>query len=155
MLTSSFNLRTLIPVLAVILLCTCQKEEDIVDIELVEYLSRFQDEAKLRGITIDYRERPIEARLELHDQDVNLGWCNYDIKQPKIIFNTLFWSILDDLDKEKLVFHELGHCILSRDHLDDQRADDRCKSIMHSGQVCSDDYSLETRQTYLDELFLR
>ncbi len=127
----------------------------MVDDDLAGYLVRFQEEAQLRGIIVDYDKHPVEARLELHEENINLGWCSNNQGEPKVIFNTLFWSILSDLDKEKLVFHELGHCILKRSHLDTSTSDGRCTSIMHSGQACADDYSTATRSGYLDELFLR
>lgn len=135
---------------------SCQKDNNLVDSPLQRYLDAFRDEAATRGIEVDYEASPVEARLELHDGNVRLGWCNYNTSSPdQVVINTLFWEILDDLEKEKLVFHELGHCILKRPHLDSIRDDGRCKSIMHSGQKCSDNYSLNTRSDYLDELFLR
>ncbi|MDH3651716.1 MAG: hypothetical protein OEQ53_18675 [Saprospiraceae bacterium] len=134
----------------------CEKEPDLVDPELRQYLVAFQEEAASRGIKVDYVKKPIEARIELHENDVQLGWCNYDFDtQNMITINNLFWPILDDFDKEKLVFHELGHCVLFRSHLDVKTDDGFCKSIMHSGQSCADNYSSETRKQYLDELFLR
>lgn len=129
-------------------------EEQIVDEDLSPYLERFKTEAALRNITIDYDRKPIEARLETHQKEVALGWCNHDFDNPnKVIVNLVFWNILDDFEKEKLIFHELGHCVLDRPHLDRIRGDGFCKSIMHSGQACADNYSPDTRQAYLDELF--
>lgn len=134
----------------------CRKEADLIDAPLQVYLDNFKEEASFRGITVDYSERQVEARLQLHDSDIRLGWCDYQESDPdRIVINTLFWEILDDLEKEKLVFHELGHCVLKRPHLDVLGEDGRCKSIMHSGQKCSDNYTQLTRAAYLDELFLR
>lgn len=134
----------------------CSKEPDLVDAELKIYLERFREEGSLRGINIDYEKRPVEARIELHENDIQLGWCNFDFEtQHMIIINNLFWPILNDLEKEKLVFHELGHCVLGRAHLDEEDQTGLCKSIMHSGQACADNYSAQTRERYLDELFLR
>lgn len=141
--------------LFLLLLISCHKE-GLVDEPLQHYLQLFSEEASRRGIVVNYKNRPVEARLELHDDSARLGWCNYHDDQPdQIIINTFYWSILDDFEKEKLVFHELGHCILNRAHLDEVRSDGHCKSIMQSGQRCADNYSAETRDQYLDELFLR
>lgn len=150
-------LRVLPVLLIVLVLNACHKEQEpgLVDVPLRGYLDAFVQEASLRGITVDYTNRPIEARLQLHADNTRLGWCDYNSDQPNLItINTLFWDILDDWEKEKLVFHELGHCILNRPHLDEKREDGHCLSIMHSGQSCSDDYTQQTRETYLDELFL-
>jgi hypothetical protein len=141
--------------LSLLLIGACHKESGLIDDPLKPYLESFRQEALSRGITIDYGRRQIEARLQLHSDNVRLGWCDYNYDQPDlIIINTFYWDILDDLEKEKLVFHELGHCVLNRPHLDELRQDGHCKSIMHSGQKCSDDYTDESRSTYLDELFL-
>lgn len=149
-------LRSLIFLLLVLFSLQCSKEPDLVDAELRIYLERFKEEAADRGVTVDYEEQPVEARIELHERDVQLGWCNYDFEtQNMITINNLFWPILNDFEKEKLVFHELGHCVLYRTHLDEQDQTGLCKSIMHSGQACADNYSVKTRERYLDELFQR
>jgi len=59
------------------------------------------------------------------------------------------------MQKERLVFHELGHCVLNRSHLETVGTDGHCLSIMNSAQRCSDNYNAQTREKYLDELFLR
>ncbi len=147
---------SLIFLLCLIISLQCSKEPDLVDAELRIYLERFREEAAVRGIEVDYKTEPVEARIELHERDVQLGWCNYDFEtQNMITINNLFWPILNDFEKEKLVFHELGHCVLYRTHLDEQDQAGLCKSIMHSGQACADNYSVNTRERYLDELFLR
>lgn len=141
--------------LSLLMMGACHKEAGLVDSPLKTYLEAFKQEALVRGITIDYSIRQIEARLQLHEDNARLGWCDYNYDQPDlIVINTFYWEILDDFEKEKLVFHELGHCVLNRPHLDEVRQDGRCKSIMHSGQKCSDDYTNGSRDTYLDELFL-
>lgn len=135
---------------------SCSKESQLVDKPLREYLNIFEVEAMKRGIKVDYGKNPVEVRLELHNDSARLGWCNYHSDRPDlIIINAFYWDLLNDLEKEKLVFHELGHCILNRSHLDAIQQDGYCKSIMQSGQRCADNYNIDTRSSYLDELFLR
>ena len=56
----------------------------------------------------------------------------------------------------QIVFHELGHCVLVRDHLDDADSEGNCLSMMHSGLGdCEFRYNGSTRNVYLDELFSR
>ena len=139
-----------------LVLSGCKKEDANVDAGLKKYLDSFEYEASIRNLKISFDETPVEARLELHENDLRLGWCEIKpARIDKIIINLWFWDLFDELDKEKLVYHELGHCILSRSHQDELKNNGRCKSIMQSGQHCSDDYTLETREAYLDELFLR
>ncbi len=56
--------------------------------------------------------------------------------------------------REFVVFHELGHCDLGRDHRDEAFDNGVCVSIMRSGLGdCRDYYHPRTREGYLDELF--
>jgi hypothetical protein len=140
----------------ILLLLGCSKDSDLVDRSLQGYLDDFRKEALKRGFKVDYDTKQIEARLELHQDNSNLGWCNFNADVPnQIVINSYYWDVLDGLEKEKLIFHELGHCVLNRPHYDATRVDGRCKSIMHSGQRCSDDYNPSNRTAYLDELFFR
>ena len=142
--------------LMLILFTSCSKDEELVDEIFKDLLTSFQEEGMARNIIVDYQNKPVEVRFENHPDDIRLGWCIHDFDgYNTITINALFWDIMKELDKEKLVFHELGHCVLNRPHLDRIRPDGFCYSIMHSGQACSDNYSLETREAYIDELFLR
>jgi hypothetical protein len=45
------------------------------------------------------------------------GVCEWaDNTTPKITVNQRIWNTLNDYDKQEVVFHELGHCILKRVH---------------------------------------
>lgn len=35
---------------------------------------------------------------------------------PRIIVNQRIWNTLNDYDKQEVIFHELGHCVLRRIH---------------------------------------
>ena len=65
-----------------------------------------------------------------------------------------FWNRSSELYKEFVVFHELGHCVLDRNHKEDKDSRGRCLSIMRSGLGdCLDAYSSANRTYYLNELF--
>ncbi len=45
------------------------------------------------------------------------GVCEWaDNETPKITVNERIWNTLNDYDKQEVIFHELGHCILKRIH---------------------------------------
>ncbi len=45
------------------------------------------------------------------------GVCEWaDNQTPKITVNERIWNTLNDYDKQEVIFHELGHCILKRVH---------------------------------------
>lgn len=142
----------------ILLLWSCQKEEPVqafVDEELQEYFDRFQAEGQLRGNTVDFNLIKVEGYLSNTLAPSISGQCQHDPSHPdRVLINATFWNRATTIEKEFLVFHELGHCYLQRPHLDTRDSRGYCLSIMHSGAtVCRNNYSDVTRQSYLDELF--
>ena len=138
-------------------LAACQTEEakpsvEIND-ELLPYFERFESEATSRGI-----EAPVttlvSGKLTDIDGDV-VGQCEHYTNSPNtVLIDQQYWQNATDLEKEYLLFHELGHCYLERSHLDSKDASGKCLSIMQSGQGnCRMNYNSSTRTAYLDELF--
>ena len=126
-----------------------------VDESLWEYFARFEEEASRRGIKLDLREERISGEIsDLHEEDI-AGQCNYSAFFPnEIIIDREFWDEVSDRAREFVVFHELGHCSLGRDHREDAFTNGTCRSIMRSGvEDCRDNYRPATRSAYLDELF--
>ncbi len=141
---------------AVMISLSCS-EEDILetDAELLPYFEIFQKEAGIRGFDVDYEAARIEGLLQdIPDASIQ-GQCFRNEEKPrKVIIDINFWNNADELDKQFIVFHELGHCFLNRDHLDTTRPDGLCTSIMHSNPgACNFQLTELTREGYLDELF--
>lgn len=140
---------------SLLLISACSQEADQVFIEdeLNDYFLRFQAEAALRGITVDFDQAQIEGYLDDIEIENASGACQQG--EPSfILVDRDWWAAADDLEKEFLIFHELGHCFLLREHLDTQDDDGVCLSMMHStSTVCDNQYDLDTRDEYLDELF--
>ena len=111
-----------------ILFWSCNKDNvHIVDPAFVAYLDLFQQEALNRGVDV---------------------WGELEV------LNISYWNKATDIEREVLLFHELGHCILGRSHLDDKTARSQCVSIMRSSSgICRMEYNANTRGDYLDELF--
>ena len=85
-----------------------------------------------------------------------LGVCVRNDDEPnRVAVDQEAWSTASQSIRELIVFHELGHCVLNREHLDDEQ-DGVCVSIMTSS-LDGCEISLEdeaVREEYLDELFL-
>lgn len=45
------------------------------------------------------------------------GICEWaDNETPRITINQRIWNTLSDYDRQEVIFHELGHCVLKRIH---------------------------------------
>ncbi len=136
-------------------MCSCNPEPEVlIDSNLQPYVDRFVEEAAQRNMAIDFEELGIEIRLENLDPGV-AGQCYTRSESGNlIVIDRVIWLSKDDLEKEWLLFHELGHCQLGRSHEDETDTAGFCKSIMHSSaEVCNMNEDESLRSIYLDELF--
>jgi hypothetical protein len=161
----------------ILLLWACEKSSEPllyqVDPTIEVYINKFVEEAALRGITI--KKENLIAEFTAERTNEVCGQCltskkNIEKNQRKITINnsSLCWGTAPNENKEALVFHELGHCLLNRPHKDDLFANSAPASIMFSNNVgpyqpCQ--YSLggsnngadcnftARRKYYIDELF--
>ena len=110
----------LIPILFLNLL-SCKKETDgkivsgYVDgyqASLEPYIDAFKDSLVDAGLAPDFTGLTVVFTTDLASNI--LGTCYRASKLVKI--NQTLWSRLTPGDREELIFHELGHCILYRDH---------------------------------------
>ena len=162
------NLAFIFTILALLVLSACTEDEVVeeiappepigypgVDESLWTYFERFEEEGRQRGIAIDLRSARITGMLEEIERNRVLGQCNYRRgNQNHVTVDEGFWNQTSDLGREFVVFHELGHCFLLRDHLESAFANGACTSIMRSGTgSCRDNYNRFTRDAYLEELF--
>lgn len=145
---------------AVLFTMACEKESSIETSALVSpseveaIFESFEAEAAKRGINISIATKEIYAVFD-DLPDNKIGQCSYTSHSPrKITLDRTYWQRAGSIDKEYLVFHELGHCYLERSHDDSQNSLGNCNSIMNSGTSdCRNNYSARNRNLYLDELF--
>lgn len=127
----------------------------IVDARLVEYFQSFEYEASLRGVEIDYDAFPVFGHIRnIQEADI-AGTCSYDSHNPNVVTIDLeYWNAASPSRREMVVFHELGHCVLGRGHLETAFANGICATVMNSGTSgCVVAYNNQNRDYYLDELF--
>ncbi len=83
-----------------------------------------------------------------------IGVCYYPFR--KIEINKLYWDKASDTEKEMLIFHELGHCELHRDHnksfILDNNNNEIPESLMYPKMFNPNIY-LNYRDYYIMELF--
>ena len=125
-----------------------------VDPNLQTYFDSFESAAKVRGIEVDLSSEGISAFLLSINEGSVIGKCSSKGDNKTITIDSDFWRSASHFERELVVFHELGHCYLQRNHLDTANGDGTCKSMMHSGLTdCRSNYNSLTRTRYLDELF--
>lgn len=132
-----------------------------VDSTFLPYLNRFDSLAAIRGKF--FNERTNGLIIEFANlTDNNAGLTHYE-KPIRIQIDRTYWNEISnypgaDVMKEDLIFHELGHGLLNRNHLNDVLENDDWKSLMCGGtQVNNRPWNINyrgiRREYYINELF--
>jgi len=126
-----------------------------VDERLWEYFEEFEAEAEERGLEYNLNNFNLIGSIEDIHEDGVAGTCSYGFRSPRdVTIDLPFWQGSGYFGREMVVFHELGHCILDRDHSEATTGNGFCASIMRSGTGnCRTLYNNQNREYYLDELF--
>ena len=145
--------------------------EEIKKYEVSEAFSRYVEQFKIYSKEIG-RYQKIDDLIIKFDYSLNyptLGTCTESYfekieflkrkvyKTPKIDINPVTWSYMSEAERESLIFHELGHCLLNRGHDNSEKYDleygsNIPNSIMHQYAISSAFY--ENRYDhYIKELF--
>lgn len=137
---------------------TYQDTQTAIDPTFDVYVQRFIQEGKARGLDIDLESKNITIQFTNIDQQESpnvVGMCSYDGHfHNDITIDLAFWQPASDLQKEFILFHELGHCYLYRAHRSDALSNGLCASIMRGAEPgCTDNYNEATRNYYINELF--
>lgn len=154
-----FNYFYLMVFLFTFLLSGCAKEKvnNIPD-EFVDLVLEFIDEGERRGVSLNYEDLGLTISLEENlDDPPLLGYCKSRKNSKTVVISREFWESrnISFESKKSLLFHELGHCLLGREHRSDTIIANICSSIMKPGTAdCVE--ILGSRiwwDYYLDELF--
>jgi hypothetical protein len=169
-----FLLASLISLLASMILSGCSKDADLVDLVVVynvpaeyqPFVDTFIYEASIRGYSIE-----IENLIINYDESLEAPHCakcnSNDIEkntQKIVSINPNISCVFTSEQREVLVFHELGHCVLGRLHDNGRLPNGDFKSLMNENDLSvysSCVYPVDNgpcdhrfkRSYYLDELF--
>ncbi len=116
--------------------------------ELQPYVDTFLAHAIEQGHPV-YVETLAADFAEIDDE--TLGTCGIEDGVPTIEINQEDWPNMNDTARETLMYHELGHCLLGRNHNDAKRGDTPV-SIMASHAFAYKLYEAY-KADYLYELF--
>ncbi|MDH3649349.1 MAG: hypothetical protein OEQ53_06675 [Saprospiraceae bacterium] len=147
--------------LLTLLLCVaCTKEETVTKFDVnippavQPYIDLFLSEAAARDRAIDLSDFGLDITFQQDLEGDLAAYCS----QGEIVISQQSWDARSDNKREAMIFHELGHCILHREHLNAFLPNDEWFSIMRgdplpAGRTSSINYSGVRRQYYIDELF--
>ncbi len=143
---------SLIVCLGVIVLYTSCIDEpsNEIDPSLQPYVDQFFEEAQNRNLDMSPEDYSFSVKF---GEKQHLGVCSTASKE--ILINDFYWRGFSELERQYVMFHELGHCILDRLHDNAALPNGECKSIMNALGECrenQDNYNV-WRTYYLDELF--
>ena len=145
-----------------VLLTNCNKSKNkFVEKDLEVYVDRFFAEAELRGIAVTDEDLEVVFSDLSAEGVCGLGHFRFegtDLRKVEINPDFFCWGFHDDLGRESLVFHELGHAILRRVHVNTTLSNGLPATMMCDGNTCNifnfyDQYTQGKRKYYLDKLF--
>ena len=154
-------LKSILFVLTIALYSCNDPHEYNVDQEFARYVAQFEQEAAKRGQSLNLQTQGLIIEFA-NLKDGKAGLCHYE-KPIRIEIDRTYWNAIGkknggDLMRENLIFHELGHGILNRKHLNSTRENDDWKSLMCGGTKVDNrtwniNYRGMRRTYYVDELF--
>lgn len=116
------------------------------DSEVSPYINEFLDIGQVQNLPeteVILGEVPGEA----------IGVCNhYSNGKKQIILDHSYWNQATEVEKTILVWHELGHCVLDRRHMDIMLPDTCPYSIMYYQQFDTNCFD-KHYDHYVQELF--
>jgi len=140
--------------------CKDSKEYSV-DSSFTKYLLRFESEGASRGHKFDPQSTGLI--IEFGNLSNNEAGLTHFEKPIRIQIDKTYWDDISksagaDLMMEDLIFHELGHGLLKRDHLNTILKNGDWKSIMCGGEKVNNrswniNYRGIRRSYYIDELF--
>jgi Zn-dependent peptidase ImmA (M78 family) len=121
-----------------------------------DYITKFENDSIIYGRPTKIQELVIQfGDLRGYREEKNVvGLCQraYNFQPPIITIDLNYWQQITDAEKEWLVYHELGHCILNREHREDRIRENNCvASVMYpkTEYACYENL----QDYYLKELF--
>lgn len=144
------------------MICCLAVAWDASDKNVREHLAEFDSQYAMRVPSRELyypRQTIVMVVEEFADDDRCWGeqviglCCGVTHNTVLVRFRESWWLRASRWEREQLAMHELGHCILGRDH-DDAMRGKLPASIMNSELTMEDDeYNGDTREPWLTELF--
>jgi hypothetical protein len=123
---------------------------------LEPYVSKFVADALIQGVDVlsDMKNPKLEIRIESLDAwgSTTIGLCETAGNLRRVTFDPDFWNQVSETQRELLVHHELGHCVLYRAHTTAKLTSGAVASLMYPIIMSSSTYT-SNYDYYQKELF--
>lgn len=125
-----------------------------VDPELSQYVTRFQQAASDNGHAMPISDLSLSfGQVDTAGESGGRGVCVVAAGEtPTVTISADAWAASTEAEREELVFHELGHCLLSLQHVAGVNSQGIPESIMDPTAITGAIYS-QNRAYYLSTLF--
>ncbi|MEM8887011.1 MAG: hypothetical protein AAGD28_03420 [Bacteroidota bacterium] len=134
----------------------------IVPSEFDTYVDAFVEAGAERGLNIDLEEEGIELRMVTAISGNRIASCEPNEKPALIRIQEAYWNVSGERERHRLIFEQLGRCVLNRTDRETLSEDHEFLSIIHGEGTPDSDINLVNRvfnvwgfrwDYYLDELF--
>lgn len=146
---------TLFVLVTMISACAVQKIPETltytVDSEVEPYVQAFVKEAAKHGASLTQLDKLHVLFVPSFNGQTFIATCTQYYQKPTIHISEAQWSNKSEIEKEIIMFHELGHCLLLKGH-NETVIQSIPTSIMFPIQLDEGIYE-PRRQDYLNELF--
>lgn len=116
------------------------------------FVDSFVHQAKIRGLDVTPQLTEMSFLFGNIGKDQITGTCN--LKSHIVVLDSIWWDKYSSTNREFLVAHELGHCVLGRKHTDSITPRFECVSIMRGEVDCWCNFASQNwKKYYYDELF--
>lgn len=142
-------------IMVLILLVSCgsapppSKDNDAVQEEFKPYYSEFIDDLNLRNRRVSYSG--IAIKFDKMKSSNNVGECHYSYPKHTVKINRTFWDVSSNTTKKIIIYHELGHCMLYKEHSEKLNSINQPVSIMYP-RVLYASVFLRDELQYINEL---
>ena len=129
------------------------EQHSYIDSNLSWFVKSFVNEANKRNKTIDLSYVSVQFSNKLDNDTEVIGFCRVVGPVKLIKINASYWSSATYSEREELIFHEMAHCLLKREHCNEKTDDgSRYVSIMSEYSGSKIEY-MANREEYVEELF--
>ena len=135
---------------AIVVITACGKKElNITGFE--SYVSSFEAAASSQGRSLKIEDLTIEFGTPASaSADAT---CFQGTGVPRIVVDKAKWDAMPEGKRTALLFHEMGHCVLEREHKPGNGRANACPDSVMNPYTLSDFCFSKLRDEYLVELF--